>query len=113
MRRGRETHVSDIWELEHAADEGQLAQEGEYDREEVPARRVRCQSNGAHATIKTAKEDGDAPKEVEEPKRLDDDADEGPFEEDEEDAADETCCPAQLLLAREEVKRLLGADDEC
>ncbi|OJT14317.1 hypothetical protein TRAPUB_9178 [Trametes pubescens] len=54
-----------------------------------------------------------APEEVEEPKRLDDDAHERPLEEDEEDAADEARRPAQLLFPREEVERLGGPDDEC
>ena len=54
----------------------------------------------------------DVPEEVEEPERLDDDADERPLEEHEQDAADEAHRAAQLLLPREEVERLVGPDDE-
>jgi len=51
-------------------------------------------------------------KKVEETEHLDQDADGWPFEEDEEYPAEEAGRPAQLVLAREEVKRLLRADDE-
>ena len=54
----------------------------------------------------------DAPEEVEEPERLDDHARERPLGEDEQDAAEEAERATQLLLAREEVERLVGPDDE-
>ena len=59
----------------------------------------------------TERED-DAPKEIEKPESLDKDANEGPFEKHEEDAPDETDGAPHLLLAREEVERLVGPNDE-
>ncbi len=53
-----------------------------------------------------------SPKKIEETKHLDQYADGWPLEEDEEYTAEEAGCPAQLVPAREEVKRLLRADDE-
>ena len=53
-----------------------------------------------------------APKEIEETKCLDYDAHEGPLEEHEQDAANETHSPAELLFPREEVKCFLRANNE-
>ena len=54
-----------------------------------------------------------APKQVEEAKRFDEHANERPFEEDEEDAAEETDRPANLLFTSEEGDGFLRADDKC
>lgn len=54
----------------------------------------------------------DAPKEVEEAKRLDAHAHERPLEEDEEDSTEETEGATNLVFACEEVKCLFGTDDE-
>jgi hypothetical protein len=53
-----------------------------------------------------------APEQIEKPKHLDQHPDSRPLEEHEEDAAEEAGCPAQLVPPREEVERLLRADDE-
>jgi len=53
-----------------------------------------------------------APKEVEEPKRLDNHTNEWPFEEDEDDSAKEAERSANFLSAPEEGEGLLGTDDE-
>ena len=54
----------------------------------------------------------DAPKEIQEADRLDDDANERPLEEHEQDAPDEAERAPQLLFPREEVERLLRPDDQ-
>lgn len=51
------------------------------------------------------------PKQVEETKCLDDNTNERPFEEHEQDSAEETDRAPDFLLPREEIKRLLRADD--
>jgi hypothetical protein len=53
-----------------------------------------------------------APEKIEETEHLDQHTDSWPFEEDEEYPTEEADCPAQLVLAREKVERLLRADDE-
>ncbi len=53
-----------------------------------------------------------APEEVEEPECLDDHARERPLGKDKQDATEEAEHATQLLLAREEVERLVGPDDE-
>jgi hypothetical protein len=53
-----------------------------------------------------------APEQIEKPKHLHQHPDSRPLEEHEEDAAEETGCPAQFVPPREEVERLLRADDE-
>lgn len=55
---------------------------------------------------------GDAPEEVQEPKRLDDHPDKRPLEEHEQHAAEETDRPPEFILPREEVECFGGADDE-
>jgi hypothetical protein len=55
----------------------------------------------------------DTPEEVQEAERLEDDANEGTFQDnDGQNAADKADRPAKLVLAREEVERLCWADDE-
>ena len=61
---------------------------------------------------KAATEGSDAPKEVQEPKGLDNDSDERPLEEHEQDASNETEGPSKLLFPGEEVERLRGANDK-
>ena len=61
---------------------------------------------------KAATEGSDAPKEVQEPKRLYYDSNEWPLEEDQQDATNETYRAPHFLLSCEEVERLLRADDE-
>lgn len=53
-----------------------------------------------------------APEKIEETKHLDHHTYSRPFEEDEEYPTKEAGRPAQLVLAREKVERLLWADDE-
>jgi hypothetical protein len=53
-----------------------------------------------------------APEKIEETEHLDQHTDSWPFEKDEEYPTEEADCPAQLVLAREKVERLLRADDE-
>jgi hypothetical protein len=88
-----------------------LTEESEYDREKVPEEEEeeekRSRQGKGHATTRH-----DAPKKIEEPEHLDQYTYSRPFEEDEEYTAEEAGRPAQLILAREKVERLLRADDE-
>ena len=52
-----------------------------------------------------------APEKIEKPEHLDQHARGGPFEKDEEDAAEKARRSTQLVPPREKVKRLLRADD--
>ena len=71
--------------------------------------------HGSHDMVSqayAAKRRSNAPDEVQETERLYYHSNEWPFEEHEKDTADEADGPAQLLLAREEVERLVRPDDE-
>lgn len=56
--------------------------------------------------------EGHAPEEIQKAKRLDTHADKWPFNEYENNTAQETYRASQLLLPCEEIKCLLGANDE-
>ena len=73
----------------------------------------------AHRAVRFTQEGGggwggvqDVPEKIEKTEHLYQYTDSWPFEEDEEYPTKEADCPAQLVLAREKVERLLRADDE-
>lgn len=53
------------------------------------------------------------PKQVQEPKYLNDEPNEWPLEEHEEDTSEETQRPSDFLFPSEEVECLFHADDKC
>jgi hypothetical protein len=85
-----------------------LAEESEDDREKVPSRK---RSHKA-VLLRRGATRQHAPEKIEETEHLDKHTDNWPFEEDEEYPTKEADCPAQLVLTREKVERLLRADDE-
>lgn len=61
---------------------------------------------------KTTRWTRNAPEEVQEPERFEDDANKRPLEEHEQNSPNKAQCTPQLLFPREEVERLLRPDDQ-
>jgi hypothetical protein len=104
---GSEAYMADIRQIEEMADEGQLTEEGEDNREKISESET---NDGLSGDTRMRK--ANTPEQIEKAKHLDQHADGWPFEEDEEDAAEKAGGPAELVPPREKRECLLWADDE-